>query len=79
MKYRQIKKQFKKVIGYSVTDKHEVFNCVTNPEYSGSSNFRGEDMYSFEFVRTRRKHGKPLLISNKIYRVLTKRYKFEVY
>ena len=63
MKKRLVKKQMKKVVGYNVNGE-PVYNCVSNPEYTGGST-PDEDYYRCEVRYTRKRHGAPLLIRNR--------------
>lgn len=67
MKKRLAKKQIKKLIGYDVNG-DPVYNCVSNPEYTGGtciSEIDDEDMYQFEVRYIRKRYGAPLLLRNR--------------
>lgn len=66
MKKRLAKKQIKKLIGYDVNG-DPVYNCVSNPEYTGGTSVGNddEDMYRFEVRYIRKRYGAPLLLRNR--------------
>lgn len=67
MNKRKIKKQIKKVVGYMAACGEPVYNCVSNPEYTGGTCVaRDEDCYSCEIIYTRKRYGAPLLLTNKM-------------
>ena len=63
MKKRLVKKQMKKLLGYTINGE-PVYNCVTYPEYNGGSTI-DEDYYRCEIRYTRKRYGAPLLIKNR--------------
>lgn len=66
MKKRLAKKQIKKLLGYDLNG-NPVYNCVSNPEYTGGTSIGiyDEDCYRFEVHYIRRRHGAPLLLRNR--------------
>lgn len=63
MKKRLVKKQMKKLVGYTIFGE-PVYNCVNNPEYTGGST-PTEDYYKCEIHYIRKRHGAPLFLRNK--------------
>ena len=63
MKKRLVKKQMKKLLGFTINNE-PVYNCVSNPEYPGGST-PYEDYYRCEVRYTRKRYGAPLLIRNR--------------
>ena len=73
MKIRKVKKQIKKCIGFMAANGLNVYNCVTNPEYTGGScAVLDEDCYSIEVVYTRKRYGAPLLLTGKMMSIYKK-------
>ena len=73
MKKRLVKKQIKKCIGYMAVCGLPVYNCVSNPEYTGGTCVdRDEDCYRCEVVYTRKRYGAPLLLRNRYYEMYCK-------
>lgn len=66
MKKRQAKKQIKKCIGRLYANGLRVYNCVSNPVYTGGTCVEiDEDCYRFEIHYSRKRHGAPLLLRNR--------------
>ena len=66
MKKRQAKKQIKKCIGRLYANGLRVYNCVSNPEYTGGTcTVLDEDCYRCEVHYFRNRHGAPLLLSSR--------------
>lgn len=63
MKKRLVKKQLKKLIGYTINGE-PVYNYVTYPGYTGGSTL-DEDYYRCEIRYTRKRYGAPLLLRNR--------------
>lgn len=73
MKLRKVKKQIKKVVGYMAVNGYPVYNCVSNPEYTGGTCVElDEDCYRIEINYTRKRYGAPLLLTRKTYPIYRK-------